>query len=49
MNISGSIVLITGANGGIGTAFVAELLKRRAAKIYVAARDLASLSELFRF
>ncbi len=46
MQINGSIALVTGANGGIGRAFVAELLKRGAAKIYVAARDTASLREL---
>jgi short-subunit dehydrogenase len=46
MNISGSVALVTGANGGIGRVFVAELLKRGAAKIYVAARDTASLREL---
>src|SRR6266700_2554478 len=48
MNISGSIAFVTGANGGIGQAFVAELLKRGAAKIYVAARDPGSLSELLK-
>jgi short-subunit dehydrogenase len=48
MEISGSIALVTGANGGIGSAFVADLLKRGAAKIYVAARDTASLSELMK-
>jgi short-subunit dehydrogenase len=46
MNISGSTVLLTGANGGIGRAFVADLLQRGAAKIYVAARDTASLRDL---
>lgn len=46
MQINGSIALVTGANGGIGRAFVAELLKRGAAKIYVAARDTASLRDL---
>jgi NAD(P)-dependent dehydrogenase (short-subunit alcohol dehydrogenase family) len=48
MNIAGSVALVTGANGGIGRAFVAALLKRGAAKIYVAARDPASLSELLK-
>jgi NAD(P)-dependent dehydrogenase (short-subunit alcohol dehydrogenase family) len=48
MNISGSVALVTGANGGIGRAFAAGLLKRGAAKIYVAARDPASLSELLK-
>ncbi|GIL39672.1 SDR family NAD(P)-dependent oxidoreductase [Roseiterribacter gracilis] len=48
MKISGSVVLVTGANGGIGRAYVAELLARGAAKIYVAARDTASLGELLK-
>ena len=48
MDISGSVALVTGANGGIGRAFVAELLKRGAAKIYVAARDPASPSDLLK-
>jgi NAD(P)-dependent dehydrogenase (short-subunit alcohol dehydrogenase family) len=46
MTISGSTVLITGANGGIGRAYVEALLARGAAKIYVAARDTASLRDL---
>ena len=48
MDISGSIALVTGANGGIGRAFVADLLKRGAAKVYVAARDTASLGALLK-
>jgi short-subunit dehydrogenase len=48
MDISGSVALVTGANGGIGRAFVAELLKRGAAKIYVAGRDTAALRNLVR-
>ena len=32
MDIAGSIALVTGANGGMGRAFVADLLKRGAAK-----------------
>lgn len=44
--IKDSIVLITGANGGIGQALVAELLKRGAAKIYLGARNTASLEPL---
>src|SRR5580698_9776283 len=46
MKINGSVALVTGANGGIGQAFVRELLKRGATKIYLGARDPASLREL---
>ena len=34
-----AVVLVTGANRGIGAAFVAQLKERGAAKIYAAARD----------
>jgi len=47
MKIKGSVALVTGANGGIGRAFVQELLKRGAAKVYLAARDPVSLRGLF--
>src|SRR5260221_826244 len=46
MKIADSIALITGANGGIGRALVAELLQRRASKIYIGGRSKAALSEL---
>jgi short-subunit dehydrogenase len=46
MKIKGSVALVTGANGGIGQAFVRELLKRGATKIYLGARDPASLRGL---
>lgn len=46
MKIAGSVALVTGANRGIGRAFVDELLARGAAKVYAAARDKASLSSL---
>lgn len=39
MKISGSVVLITGANHGIGAEFVWQLRERGAAKIYTGARD----------
>lgn len=48
MKIENAVVLVTGANRGIGRTFVEELLKRGAAKIYVAARDTASLSDLLK-
>jgi len=48
MNISDSIVLVTGANGAIGQAFVHQLLARGARKVYLAARDPAALAGLLR-
>lgn len=46
MQISNSVVLVTGANGGLGAQFVSELLHLQAAKIYVCARQLQKLSKL---
>ena len=37
-DITGSVVLVTGANGGIGTRFVEAALARGAAKVYATAR-----------
>lgn len=37
-SLSGAVVLVTGANGGIGTRFVHEALARGAAKVYASAR-----------
>ncbi|MEU1981809.1 SDR family oxidoreductase [Nocardia sp. NPDC019395] len=37
-SLNGAVVLITGANGGIGTHFVHEALARGAAKVYATAR-----------
>jgi NAD(P)-dependent dehydrogenase (short-subunit alcohol dehydrogenase family) len=42
MNVSGSVVLVTGANRGIGQALVAALQAAKAAKIYAASRDGAA-------
>src|ERR1700676_3837580 len=47
MKIQGSVALVTGANGRICRACVQKLLKRGAAKIYLGARDPASLRGLF--
>lgn len=46
MDLKGKIVLITGANGGIGKALVQALLDKGAAKIYAAARTTAAVEEL---
>ena len=43
MNIEGAVVLVTGANRGIGAEFVEQLKKRGAAKIYAAARDAGAI------
>lgn len=37
-SLNGAVVLVTGANGGIGTHFVHEALNRGAAKVYATAR-----------
>lgn len=37
-DINGSVALVTGANRGLGSAFVAALLDRGASKVYAAAR-----------
>jgi len=37
-SLDGAIVLVTGANGGIGTQFVREALARGASKVYATAR-----------
>ncbi|MFF3354716.1 SDR family oxidoreductase [Streptomyces sp. NPDC002917] len=38
MQIGGKVVLVTGANGGIGSELVRQLLERGAAKVYAGAR-----------
>jgi len=44
MKIESSVVLVTGANRGIGLAFARELLARGARKVYAGARDPASVT-----
>ena len=44
MKIENAVVLVTGANRGIGLAFVRELLARGARKVYAAARDPSSIA-----
>ena len=46
MQIENAVVLVTGANGGIGAEFVTALHQAGAARIYACARKLESLSEL---
>ncbi|WP_343624094.1 SDR family oxidoreductase [Roseateles puraquae] len=43
MNLSHAVVLITGANRGLGRAFAEAALAAGAAKVYAAARDPASI------
>lgn len=45
MNLENKVVLITGANRGIGQAIVAQLLQRGVKKIYAAARDVSTLPD----
>lgn len=46
MKVEGSVVLLTGAGGGIGRALVEELLRRGATKIYLGARDTATVQSM---
>jgi len=43
MQIEGAVVLVTGANRGIGSAYVTELLARGAATVYAGARNADSV------
>ena len=45
MKIENAVVLVTGANRGIGLAFARELLARGARKVYAGARDPASVTQ----
>ncbi len=40
------VILITGANGGLGSAFVRKILALKPQKIYCAARDVDSLKDI---
>lgn len=44
--VEGKVVLVTGANRGIGRAFVEEFIEAGAAKIYAAARNIETLTDL---
>jgi NAD(P)-dependent dehydrogenase (short-subunit alcohol dehydrogenase family) len=46
MHIKDSVALVTGANRGIGRAFVDALLEQGARRVYATARDLASVEPL---
>lgn len=46
MKLQRSIVLVTGANGGIGTALVEELFSRGVTKVYAGARNPEALAPL---
>jgi NAD(P)-dependent dehydrogenase (short-subunit alcohol dehydrogenase family) len=46
MEVSNAIALVTGANGGIGSHFVEQLLWLNVAKVYVCARTIGKLSDL---
>jgi NAD(P)-dependent dehydrogenase (short-subunit alcohol dehydrogenase family) len=46
MDIKNSVAFVTGANRGIGRAFVEHLLERGVAKVYASARDVSKLAGL---
>jgi NAD(P)-dependent dehydrogenase (short-subunit alcohol dehydrogenase family) len=48
MKIDKSVALVTGANRGIGRAFVEALLERGASRVYATARDLSTLESVAR-
>jgi NAD(P)-dependent dehydrogenase (short-subunit alcohol dehydrogenase family) len=46
MEITNAVVLVTGANGGIGSHFVEQLLQLQVSKIYICARTISKLQNL---
>jgi NAD(P)-dependent dehydrogenase (short-subunit alcohol dehydrogenase family) len=44
MNLSEKVILVTGANRGLGAQLVSELLAAGAAKVYATARDVGSIA-----
>jgi NAD(P)-dependent dehydrogenase (short-subunit alcohol dehydrogenase family) len=46
MKIAGSVALVTGANRGVGRAYVEVLLAQGAKKVYAAARDVSGVQDL---
>ena len=46
MKIKGSVALVTGANRGVGRAYLKVLLEMGAAKVYATARDAAKIADL---
>jgi len=46
MQIKDSVVFVTGANRGIGRAFVETLLESGASRVYASARNLSTLDAL---
>jgi NAD(P)-dependent dehydrogenase (short-subunit alcohol dehydrogenase family) len=48
MRINGSVALVTGANRGIGLAFVEALLEGGASRVYATARDVSALDSVAR-
>ena len=46
VKIEGAVALVTGSNRGLGKAFVRALLDAGAAKVYAAARDASSVTEI---
>jgi NAD(P)-dependent dehydrogenase (short-subunit alcohol dehydrogenase family) len=45
MKITGSVALVTGANRGLGKAYVEALLSSGVAKVYAGARDLSKITD----